>query len=318
MDVAGLVLGVLAEVRQSVTSVRDRWRRYEEGPRRFAAVDRRVNHLHSLIDQIDDIINANPGVLPRATANTFEDTVADVQTTLVHTSDVVDDYCRRAFEGGSSGDRMQTASRTATRVFRARSLADTMHCIEQEAANADNKLQHLLVRLDHALASRSQTAELLDSGAQKADDVNRRVRAEHAETRWRNSQVAEAIIHESREEGANTRHRIVEGAEEVSRRNTAEAGEVIRQNREEAEVTRNAVYDAHALNLRWLLEHVGMISLFEWFKTFVFESFLAPAKDWLEAQMDWLRSRTSGSNPQSTASAINANSRTVYGAFNLP
>lgn len=87
MEVAGISLAVLAEVRQLAFSMKDRWKDYEDGPRRFAAVERAMSHLLSVVNEIDAIVKANPEALPAATARIFRDTMHDVQKDIARSCD---------------------------------------------------------------------------------------------------------------------------------------------------------------------------------------------------------------------------------------
>lgn len=101
MEVAGLSLAVLAEVRLLVLSLKDRWQRYRDGPQRFALVERAVIHLVSLDNEIEAVVKTNPAALPSATEHIFNETVGDVKEDIVLFRDAIEDYCTRAF-GGSS------------------------------------------------------------------------------------------------------------------------------------------------------------------------------------------------------------------------
>lgn len=147
MEEAGLGLAVLAEVRTMVSSMKERWKCYKDGPARFATVDERVTELLNTADKISDISKSNPEAFSKDIVDLFRNGLKDARNTVKRSEETMDVYCSNAFTSRSSDGAFRTAMLKGKRMVNAKSLAVTMGEIEKNIKHVDNLLQHLLTQL---------------------------------------------------------------------------------------------------------------------------------------------------------------------------
>lgn len=101
MEVAGLSLAVLAELRTLAVGLEERWKSYKNRPKRFAAVEKTVTALLTYLNKIAGIACANPDALPIEASSIFKAKLAEVRDGLARLSDMIFKYCSTAFKDGA-------------------------------------------------------------------------------------------------------------------------------------------------------------------------------------------------------------------------
>lgn len=141
MEGIGFGLAVLAEVRTTVSSIKERIARYKEGPKQFEKVDGSLLRVIGLAEQISTVLKENPEVLRKQILGVFLETLSTVKESLVDAHSKLETVCSRLFSGSISGI-VRAAVLKGSRFFRGKSLDKLVREVETEILKVEGLLQH--------------------------------------------------------------------------------------------------------------------------------------------------------------------------------
>lgn len=147
MEVAGLTLSVLREVHTIGKSIIARIARVKEAPSRFVSVCACVTRLVVTAQDVSVIGRKNSTLFPVEMLQMFLVSIASVRDALFDMDRRLKDYCA-------------DATSSAYSFFRANACAERLGVIEQDAKDAEAKVQFLLTQLTIILTGRKMTKKV--------------------------------------------------------------------------------------------------------------------------------------------------------------
>lgn len=150
MEVAGLTLAVLGEVRTIGNSIIARIARFKEAPSRFSSVCASVTRLVITVHDIIAIGKDNSSSFPAEIVHLFYVSITSVRDSLFTMETKLKQYDIRPACGAYS-------------FFRASSCSERIAAIEQEAKEAEGKVQFLLMQLTVILTGRKMSKSIVTS-----------------------------------------------------------------------------------------------------------------------------------------------------------
>lgn len=151
LDGAGIGLAILFEMTRTIKSIQERNVCYKEGPSLRLNLNVTLERLTGLAENVDRILRGNPDVMPYAVLPDFIGILRNVDATLLETKSRMEEYCSKTSTESGSSSFLQKVANKGMCFWRAKSRNDLLVSIQRKTADAEKKLESLLIQLCTAL-----------------------------------------------------------------------------------------------------------------------------------------------------------------------